>query len=90
MKRFYQIYLDPNTGQMVAFDNDSNINSGRLTVSGSNVYTIEHSFGTNAILCFFYDDDGQPMLPDKVKISNINIVEVTVNTTREFTILIIS
>lgn len=90
MKRFYQIYIDPNTGNKVIFDDESGVVSGSITLSGSNVYTIQHKFGTTAIICSIYDVNNQYVIPDKIKIVDINTIEITVTTTDQINILIIA
>jgi len=90
MKRFYQIYIDPNTGNKVIFDDDSGLVSGSIGLSGSNVYTIEHNFGSTAIICNVYSGDNQLVIPDKIRIVDINTIEVTVSTTEQINISIIA
>lgn len=90
MKRFYQIYIDPNTGNKVIFDDESGVVSGSIALSGSNVYTIQHNFGTMAIICSVHDADNQYVIPDKIKIVDINTIEITVTTTDQINILIMA
>lgn len=90
MKRFYQIYIDPNTGNKVIFDDESGLVSGSIGVSGDNIYTIQHNFGTNAIICNVYSSDNQLVIPDKLRIVDINTIEITVSTTEHINISIIA
>jgi hypothetical protein len=90
MKRFYQIYIDPNTGNKVIFDDESGLVSGSIRLSGSNVYTIEHNFGSTAIICNVYSSDNQLVMPDKIRIVDINTIEITVSTTEQINISIIA
>lgn len=90
MKRFYQIYIDQNTGNKVIFDDESGIVSGSIVLNGSNIYTIQHNFGTTAIICNVYDINNQYVIPDKIKIVDINTIEITVTTTDQINILIMA
>lgn len=90
MKRFYQIYIDPNTGNRVIFDDESGLVSGSIGVSGDNIYTIQHNFGTNIIICSVYDANNQYIIPDKIKIVDINTIEITVSSTQHINISIIA
>jgi hypothetical protein len=89
MKRFYQIYIDVNSGNKVILDNDTGLVSGSISLSGNNVYTIQHNFGTTAIICNVYNADKQLIIPDKVKILDINTIEITVSTVELINVLII-
>lgn len=90
MKRFYRIYIDPNTGNKVIFDDESGVAAGNITLSGNNVYTIQHDFQTTAIICSVRDINNQCVIPDKIKIVDINTIEITVTTTDQINILIIA
>mgnify|MGYP001226543112 CR=1 FL=1 len=88
-KRFYQQYLDMNTGEYVIFDNDSYDSSGAITLSGNTVYTIEHNKNTIAVLCYVFDSTNSPVIPDKIKIVDLNTIEITVTTIEEIKVLIL-
>jgi hypothetical protein len=78
-----------NTGEKVIFDNDNNDSSGVITLSGNTVYTLQHNASTNAVLCFVFDDNNSPIIPDKIKIVDLNTIEITVTTIDEIKVLIL-
>jgi len=90
MKRFYEIYIDPNTGNKVIFDDESGVVGGKITLSGSYVYTIRHNFETTAIICSLFDLNYQQVIPNILKIVDINTIELTVSTTQQLTVTIIA
>lgn len=89
-KRYYQQYLDMNTGEKVIFDNDQDNSIGVITLSGDYVYTIQHNANTLAVLCYVFDANNNPIIPDKIKIVDLNIIEITISSTEEIKVLIIT
>lgn len=88
-KRYYQQYLDTTTGEKAIFDANDGISSGVITLSGDNVYTIQHSRNTTTILCYVFDSTNEPIIPDKIKIIDLNTIEITITTTDEIKVLIL-
>ena len=88
-KRYYQQYLDMNTGDYVIFDNDNDGSSGVITLSGNTVYTIQHNNNTTAVLCYVFDSSNSPVIPDKIKIVDLNTIEITVTTIEQIKVLIL-
>lgn len=89
MKRFYQIFLDPNTGNKVIFDDEEGISVGNIGLSDSVQYTIQHNLGTTAIICNIYKDNSL-IVPDKIKIVDLNTIEIYISTIEHITAFIIS
>ena len=90
MKRFYQQYLDLNTGEHVIFDADSSISMGVITLEGNYIYTISHNQNTYTLLCLTYDETNNFILPDKLRLVDLNTIEITVTSTELIKIILIT
>lgn len=88
MTNLVPLFLDKDTGQLVAGGETINGGGPALTTSGylhvqnvaSDFWVIPHFAGTTLLLVQVFDTAGNLFVPDNVEIVDINTVEVTLGT----------
>jgi hypothetical protein len=89
-KRYYNIYIEKSTGRKVILDNDNGIRVKRISLSSSNVYTIQHNLETEVLLCIVTNSENEPIIIDQIKIIDINTLELTVSTLQLINVTLIA
>jgi len=86
MSNLVPLHIDKDTGRIVATGTPA-INTGGGSASGfefiigvaSTVWHIEHNANLTTLLCQAYDDIGELIMPEAIKITDSNIVDIFFN-----------